>query len=589
MSFLYKVKDFTFFQSENNDRVSSSASGTNGSSSSSFQTVSKDDLALSNDSNTNNDKITISSNGNIILPSFPLPESTMNIIKDYSTGSKTMVDNSNNFNSSIPSIQSLLTTSARSMLGSLAKRILPSINLEQDNIPRPGSFRTISNETFHHPKIAIIGIHGWFPGKLLQRVVGIPTGSDRYVQRMITVLRQYYKDKHKITIQNENILSIPLEGEGKMMDRVDSFMKEIHQNYCSVSEKVPFTLSSCDDIYVVAHSQGAPVAILLLDKLVANGILSLQHPKRITLLSMAGIWHGPFPELGRSVIVQYIEAESSRELFELNETLLIEEVDELIQTTIPKEDSSSNNTLHGPLPRDGKPPISPELQRLTLKRQQLKLSHRLRSATIRLLKKGIRIVAIGSWMDQVVPIYSATMHGFYHPNILRAVFVQNSHYENDFLTRLVTFALDLRNSGLSDQGLLLYLSEFIAGSLINDTSHSAIYEDNQVFMLAIDWNLTSFEMNCHPLLSMTSKIHENIHDMESKSIYMPFSVPPKPNHYYLPWILHSLFTDPDIRSYPYFRNQLEQLHTLYMNWSPDTKVLKELKWKLDPLRTLSKL
>lgn len=553
MSFLYKIRK------ENNNKVSCDNS--------TFQTVSKEDLT-----------ITTSNNENTILPPFPLPESTMGIIKE------TRTDSINTFNSTIPSISSLLTISIKDMLGPLIKRIFP------DSIPKHGSFLTISNETFQHHKIAIIGIHGWFPGKLLQRVVGVPTGSDRYVQKMITVLKQYYKDKHNIIIQNENILSIPLEGEGKMMERVDSFMKEINQNYCSVSSKAPFTLSSCDEVYVVAHSQGVPVAILLLDRLISNGILSLQRSKKVTLLSMAGIWHGPFPELGKSVIVQYIEAESSRELFELNETLLIEEVDELIQTTMPK-DSSSNDALHGPLPMDEKPLTSPELQRLTLKRQQLRLSHRLRSATIRLLKKGIRIVAIGSWMDQVVPIYSATMHGFYHHNILRAVFIQTLHYhENDFLTRLVTFALDLRNSGLSDQGLLIYLSEFTAGSLINDTSHSAIYEDNQVFRLAIEWNLVPFGINCHPLMNMTINAHKRIlNDTEHENIYKPFSVPIKPNHYYLPWIIHSLFTDPDIRSYPYFRNQLEQLHTLYMNWSPTTKALKELKWKLDPLRTLSKL
>lgn len=179
------------------------------------------------------------------------------------------------------------------------------------------------------------------------------------------------------------------------------------------------------------------------------------------------------------------------------------------------------------------------------------------------------------------------MHGYHHPNLLRAVYIDAHHYRPDFLTHLVSFALNLRNAGLSDQGLLLYLSEFIAGSLMNDSSHSTIYDEDKVFKMAIEWGRggggdAATVFSFHPLAESFQQAPYRVRPFGSAS-YEPFTVPRVPNHYYLPWIVHSLWTDPDLRQHPFFSAELMNLQELYARWTPTTKILKDLKWKLEPI------
>jgi hypothetical protein len=75
------------------------------------------------------------------------------------------------------------------------------------------------------------------------------------------------------------------------------------------------------------------------------------------------------------------------------------------------------------------------------------------------------------------------MHGFSHPSLLRAIYIDGVDYTGDFLISLITFALRLRNHGIHDHGLIVYLSEAIAGSLYSGTQgHSTIYEELQVYV-----------------------------------------------------------------------------------------------------------
>lgn len=267
-------------------------------------------------------------------------------------------------------------------------------------------------------------------------VVGAPSGtSEKFVQKMLAVLVEHYKEKGQ-TLDEDAVLKVVLEGEGKMLDRVDAFHQKIQQDHCG-HEDASLNLSSYDEIYFVTHSQGAPVAILLLYRLVASGLIGhptfssplssstststslstsfkAQRPQKITVLTMAGILHGPFPELGKSLIVQYIEAESSRELFELNETLLYAEVDEMVTEFSSKEPAGEERIESSPLdsPEMGSSSaasLSASASMLSPSpapqdRVALSLSARVRLALIKLLRLGVRVVAVGSWMDQVVPV-----------------------------------------------------------------------------------------------------------------------------------------------------------------------------------------
>ena len=80
---------------------------------------------------------------------------------------------------------------------------------------------------------------------------------------------------------------VPLNGHGCIMERVEAF---------SPNRTLREALAKATDVIVVAHSQGVPVGTLLLERLYAEG--AMEGIQSITLVSMAGIFHGPFPQLG---------------------------------------------------------------------------------------------------------------------------------------------------------------------------------------------------------------------------------------------------------------------------------------------------
>ena len=61
--------------------------------------------------------------------------------------------------------------------------------------------------------------------------------------------------------------------------------------------------------------------------------------------------------------------------------------------------------------------------------------------------------------------------------------------------------------------------------------------------------------------------------------------PTKINPYYLPWIVARLSLDPLIKSSAELSEDLEQLRVLFLGWSPTDSALKELKYRLEPLKS----
>ncbi|KAI8805574.1 hypothetical protein BJ742DRAFT_658933, partial [Cladochytrium replicatum] len=119
------------------------------------------------------------------------------------------------------------------------------------------------------------------------------------------------------------------------------------------------------------------------------------------------------------------------------------------------------------------------------------LHKRFRSAMDFILQAGIKVVAVASWFDEVVPLYSALMHGFDHPSILRAIYIESTDYRGteDFLTSLVLFSISLRNRGLSDMDLALHLTKYVSGSFYGGVTsgHSTLYEEVETYELALSF------------------------------------------------------------------------------------------------------
>lgn len=359
-------------------------------------------------------------------------------------------------------------------------------------------------------KYVALGVHGWFPNKWLQRVIGVPRGtSDRLSAKMCAVCGGK---------------AIALEGEGRIMDRV-----ALH---CRQAEERKELLSAATDLYFVAHSQGAPVAALLIDRLIDKGIIS-PMAQRIGLLALAGIFQGPLPALKSNLVVQYVEAEAARELFELNN---------------PESD----------------------------------ISQKLQNAMQRLLFAGVRVMVTGSWLDQVVPIYSSTMLALRHPGIYRTLYVDRANYQPDFLTHLTQLALKLINQSdnlepnsvdqqvIAAHLLLAHLTPYLSGQLLSGNAHSTIYDEDTIYSLAHKWFSASAQSHTGSLID----------DIITFPIQHAGGVD---NPSFIPWIIRGMLLDRKL--YDKFKEELDKVLALYGEWQPMTKELKELKKRLKPLQS----
>lgn len=67
-------------------------------------------------------------------------------------------------------------------------------------------------------------MHGWFPAKMLNSVIGEPTGtSQKFSSMMAAAVRQFFRDKgyDEEEVQELRVTEVPLEGEGTIEHRVD--------------------------------------------------------------------------------------------------------------------------------------------------------------------------------------------------------------------------------------------------------------------------------------------------------------------------------------------------------------------------------
>lgn len=130
-------------------------------------------------------------------------------------------------------------------------------------------------------------------------MIGEPTGtSQKFCQQMRIALGQYFLTEHQLALPEDSITLIPLEGEGKVEERIDKLYHQLLKNTAWLE-----AISSADVILWGTHSQGTPVSVMLLHQLLEQGHISTQHTS-ICMLAMAGIGHGPFAVLQGSLIVK---------------------------------------------------------------------------------------------------------------------------------------------------------------------------------------------------------------------------------------------------------------------------------------------
>ncbi|KAI0127797.1 hypothetical protein BJ170DRAFT_683626 [Xylariales sp. AK1849] len=349
-------------------------------------------------------------------------------------------------------------------------------------------------------KAIAIGVHGLFPASFLRPMIGQPTGTSiRFANHCAEAIRRW-ADSHGC--EDCEIEKVALEGEGKIADRVDNLWKLL-LNWIE-------HIRSADLILLACHSQGVPVGLMLVAKLIDLGIITTA---RIGVCAMAGVSLGPFPD------------------YKSGMGMLMGSAAELWQFADP----------------------------------QSEISQQLEHAMKKVLEHGGKVTYIGSIDDQLVPMESAIYSPASHPYIYRAVFVDGRIHAPDFIAHLVGFALKLRNLGISDQGLIRELSVALAGSLYSGEGHSRLYDEEQVYDLAVSHALETTVLNNVPC--RIGK-HEGLTST---------------NPYALPWIMRGVLEEDFVKTE--LSSETAELLKQFDDWKPTTKALKDIKFRLEVVRS----
>jgi hypothetical protein len=148
---------------------------------------------------------------------------------------------------------------------------------------KPAKHVSLTKESPKVKKALAIGIHGLFPAPLLRTVIGQPTGTSiRFANHAAAAIRRWGNKHGYIDCEIEKVA---LEGEGKIAERVDNLWKLL-LNWIEHVRKADFIIIAC-------HSQGVPVAIMLVAKLIEFGVVSTG---KIGVCAMAGVSLGPFAD-----------------------------------------------------------------------------------------------------------------------------------------------------------------------------------------------------------------------------------------------------------------------------------------------------
>lgn len=226
-----------------------------------------------------------------------------------------------------------------------------------------------------------------------------------------------------------DIVRIPLNGSGKIVDRVRCFVPILEQNW--------HHLISCDRIVFVSHSQGTPVAALLIAMMLRRGekgcpdgltefpVDNLSFPteslnfdlmdaldfstKSIGWIAMAGIFHGPVHAW--KPLIQYIETDAALELFSLSyeksQVCLVSHAFEgyisLVFYFYATELTFLRCTfLHIASTLNGISKLSLKISLIVKISDEL--SKMVVDATVYSLERGCRLFTVGGYLDPVVPV-----------------------------------------------------------------------------------------------------------------------------------------------------------------------------------------
>jgi hypothetical protein len=168
-------------------------------------------------------------------------------------------------------------------------------------------------------KALAIGVHGFFPAPIFQRLLGAPTGTSiKFANKAATAVKAWAEQRGF----DCEIEKVALEGEGLIADRVDTLWKLL-LNWID-------HIRSADLILIACHSQGVPVSVMLVERLIKFKCISTGT--KIGICAMAGVNLGPFAEYKTQIF-----GRSALELFDFSNpksqvsTLYLTALDEILK------------------------------------------------------------------------------------------------------------------------------------------------------------------------------------------------------------------------------------------------------------------
>ena len=343
-----------------------------------------------------------------------------------------------------------------------------------------------------------IGVHGYFPAPILRSVIGQPTGTSIKFSNMAAKAINNWTQAQGYSCE---VKTAALEGEGRIAERVEVLWKLL-LNWIDEIRKADFIMVAC-------HSQGVPVAMMLVAKLIDFGCLNPNSVK-IGICAMAGVSMGPFSDYKSKWI-----SGSAGELFEFSDPA----------STVSKSYLAALETV---------------------------------------LQFGGRVSFVGSIDDQLVSLESSIFAPVSHPHIYRAVFIDGRIHTSNFIARLVGFVLKLRNLGVPDHGLIRELSSPLAGSLYGGEGHSRIYEDDGVYALTVEFALETTSINNAALTQRPGATTSS-------------------NPYILPFAMRGILEEDYVKTE--LHNEAVDLLKQFDDWKPTTKGLKDVKFRLEGIRS----
>lgn len=126
----------------------------------------------------------------------------------------------------------------------------------------------------------------------------------------------------------------------------------------------------------------------------------------------------------------------------------------------------------------------------------------------------------------------------------------------------------MRNLGLSDHGLIRELSPALAGSLYSGEGHSRIHDEPAVYALAVS----------HVLETTASTSYNNL-----PLILKDSTTSASNNPYFLPWAMRGILEEDTVRKE--LSGEVEELLNLFEDWKPTTKGLKDVRFRLEAVRS----